>query len=79
MKITKGSISKGITKAMPLISGAISGALTYKTFKPQARRLSACIKSSMLLPQHSSAHIPTIDIGYEELPPELPPELPEDE
>ena len=33
----------------------------------------------MLLPQHSSAHTPTIEIGYEELPPDLPPELPKDE
>ena len=34
---------------------------------------------TMLLPQHSSAHNPTIEIGYEELPPDLPPELPKDE
>lgn len=79
LKITKGSLSKGFTKAMPLLGGAISGILTYKTFKPQAKRLGACLKRTMLLPQHSSAHTPTIEIGYEELPPDLPPELPKDE
>ncbi len=76
LKLTKGSVSKGITKAVPIVSGAISGALTYKTFKPQAKRLCTSLKRTMLLPQHSSAHTPTIDINYEELPPELPPELP---
>ena len=73
LKITKGSISKTLTKAVPIVSGMISGALTYKTFKPQAKRLCASLKHTMLLPQHSSAHTPTLDIDYEELPPELPP------
>jgi hypothetical protein len=76
LKITKGSISKSITKAVPVISGMVSGALTYNTFKPQAKRLCFNLKHAMLLPQHSSAHKPTLDVDYEELPPELPPRLP---
>lgn len=52
--ITKGSVSKGITKAVPLLSGVISGALTYRTFKPQAQRLSRHLRNNMLLPPHVS-------------------------
>ena len=73
--ITKGQMTKGISKAVPIISGMISGTLTYKTFKPQARRLSANLRNTMLLPQHSSAPR-TIDVNYEELPPELPTDVP---
>ncbi len=72
--LTKEQMTKGITKALPLISGMISGALTYKTFKPQAKRLGASLHCTMLLPQHSSAHSTTLDVVYEELPPELPPQ-----
>ena len=73
LKLTKGSVSKGLTKAVPIVSGMISGVLTYKTFKPQAKRLCSSLKRTMLLPQYSSAHTPTLDVDYEELPPELPP------
>lgn len=73
LNITEGNLSKGISKAMPILGGMISGALTYKTFKPQAKRLCASLHSTMLLHQHSSAHTPTLDVDYEELPPELPP------
>jgi len=76
MSLTSGSITKGVTKALPVISGLISGAITYKSFKPQARRLSVNLRSTMLLPQYSSAHTPTVDVDYEEMPPELPSELP---
>lgn len=75
VKLTKGSVAKGITKAVPLISGAISGVITYKTFKPQAKRLSLSLRRTMLLPEHSSASS-TIDVDYQELPPDLPPDLP---
>lgn len=73
MNITEGNLSKGLSKAMPILGGMISGALTYKTFKPQARRLGAALHSTMLLPQYSSAHTSTLDVDCEELPPELPP------
>lgn len=71
--LTQEQVAKGVSKAIPLVSGMISGALTYKTFKPQAKRLGAALHCTMLLPQHSSAHTPTIDVDCEELPPELPP------
>ncbi len=50
--LSKDTISKGVTKAIPLVSGVISGAITYRTFKPQARRLSRHLRNNMLLPQH---------------------------
>ena len=71
--LTQEQVTKGISKAVPLISGMISGVLTYKTFKPQAKRLGAALHCTMLLPEHSSAHTPTLDVDYEELPPDLPP------
>lgn len=47
--LSKGSLSRGIAKAVPLVSGMISGALTYRTFKPQAYRLSRHLRDNMLL------------------------------
>ena len=69
--LTKGGFAKGVTKAVPLISGVISGALTYNSFRPQAKRLSVNLKHTMLLPEHSSAS-KAVDVDYEEMPPELP-------
>ncbi|MBR2146746.1 MAG: hypothetical protein IJ925_04880, partial [Muribaculaceae bacterium] len=57
------------------VSGLISGALTYRTFKPQAQRLGFVLHNSMLqLPQHSSASQGerVEDIDCQELPPDLP-------
>lgn len=68
MEISKSSISEGMMKVVPIVSGAISGVLTHKTFKPQAKRLSMNLRRTMLLPQHSSA-VPTVDVDCEELPP----------
>ena len=73
VEISKSGISEGMMKVVPILSGAISGVLTYKTFKPQAKRLSISLRHTMLLPQHSSASR-TVDVDYEELPPPLPSE-----
>ena len=72
--ITKSSISEGITKTMPIVSGIIAGVLTYKSFSTQAKRLSLTLRKNMiLLPQHAAnAPAPTVDVDYEEMPPELP-------
>lgn len=73
MDITKSSVSEGLTKAMPIVSGVVAGVLTYKSFKPQARRLSINLRRNMLLlPQHAANAPEPIDIEYQELPPELP-------
>lgn len=38
-KITKESIGKTVTKAVPFVGGVVSGGLTYVTFGPMGRRL----------------------------------------
>lgn len=38
-KMVKASFAKGVSKAVPIIGGAISGGLTLATFKPMAIRL----------------------------------------
>ncbi|WP_114202006.1 hypothetical protein [Janibacter anophelis] len=39
MKITKKTVEKTITKAVPVVGGAVSGGLTYVTFRPMGHRL----------------------------------------
>lgn len=39
MKITKKSVEKTITKAVPVVGGVVSGGLTYMTFRPMGHRL----------------------------------------
>ncbi|XVX20380.1 hypothetical protein ACQP1U_00445 [Actinomycetota bacterium] len=39
MKITKKSVEKTITKAVPVVGGVVSGGLTYVTFRPMGHRL----------------------------------------
>ncbi|OKL47811.1 hypothetical protein BSR29_04280 [Boudabousia liubingyangii] len=39
VKITKDSFAKGVTKAVPLVGGVVSGGLTYVSLKKQANRL----------------------------------------
>ena len=75
MEISKNGISEGLGKVIPVVSGLISGALTYRTFKPQAQRLGFVLHNSMLqLPQHSSASPDGMveNVDYQELPPDLP-------
>ncbi len=73
-ELSRTGFTEGVSKLMPIISGVVAGALTYKSFKPQARRLSLNLRRTMLLlPQHSSASHPVVDVDYEELPPALPP------
>ena len=39
IKLTKESFAKGISKVIPVVSGAISGGLTYVSFKKGAKKL----------------------------------------
>ena len=39
LKITKKTVEKVITKAVPVVGGVISGGITYLTFKPMGNRL----------------------------------------
>lgn len=53
VKVTKDVFAKTIGKAVPIIGGGISGALTYVTFKPSAIRLEKHLKS-----------LPTADVNF---------------
>lgn len=46
VKLTKESFAKGLGKVIPIIGAAISGGLTYATFKPGAKRLQKVLKES---------------------------------
>lgn len=46
IKLTKESFAKGLGKAIPIVGAAISGGLTYATFKPGAKRLQKVLKDS---------------------------------
>lgn len=46
VKLTKESFAKGLGKVIPVIGAAISGGLTYATFKPGAKRLQKALKES---------------------------------
>lgn len=39
VRITKKTVEKTITKAVPIVGGVISGGLTYVTFRPMGQRL----------------------------------------
>ena len=43
-KITKRIYVKGASKAVPVIGGAVSGGLTYATFKPNCKRLKRSLR-----------------------------------
>lgn len=39
IKVTKDSFSKGVSKAIPIVGGIVSGGFTLATFRPSAKRL----------------------------------------
>lgn len=49
VKLTTQSFAKGVSKFVPILGGAISGGLTYATFKPQANKLMRNLKGTMML------------------------------
>ena len=50
-KMVKSTFAKGVSKAVPVLGGAISGGLTLATFKPMAHRL----KKHLSMLAHTSA------------------------
>lgn len=44
-KMTKDIFAKGISKAIPLLGGAVSGGVTYVTFKPMSHKLKRYLKN----------------------------------
>lgn len=53
VKMTKEVFAKGIGKVIPVLGGAISGGLTYATFKPSAKRLEKHLRK-----------LPTADVEF---------------
>lgn len=47
VKLTKDGFGKAVGKAIPLIGGVISGALTFATFRPSAKRLQKKLREQM--------------------------------
>ncbi len=48
-QITSKTAGRGISKAIPIVSGLICGGLTYATFKPQSKRLHQVLKANQTL------------------------------
>ncbi|MBM9458447.1 hypothetical protein JK386_00855 [Nocardioides sp. zg-536] len=46
-QITKKTVEKTITKTVPIIGGAVSGGITYVTFRPMCRRLADILARSI--------------------------------
>ena len=47
INLTKSSFAKGLGKAIPILGGAISGALTFASFRPSAKRLQKKLREQM--------------------------------
>ena len=49
VSITKQSFARGVSKIVPFVGGAVSGGLTYMTFKPQSKNLQKELRNKMIL------------------------------
>ena len=47
INLTKSSFAKGLGKAIPILGGAISDALTFASFRPSAKRLQKKLREQM--------------------------------
>jgi len=47
MSITRERAMRGVTRAVPLVGGIVSGTMTYFSFRPAARRLQRTLKKYM--------------------------------
>lgn len=67
-KMVKTTFSKGVSKVVPLIGGAISGGLTYVTFKPMAHNLKNHLSTlAHMSPQEFAEYESTITIDAEDI------------
>lgn len=69
VKMTKQIFARGVSKIVPVLGGAISGGLTYATFKPSAVRLKNHLKK--LLPAdveyYKTENSGSIDVDFDEI------------
>lgn len=47
IKVTKNSFAKGVSKAVPILGGVVSGGMTYVSMKPMGNRLSKVLSESI--------------------------------
>lgn len=48
-RVTKGSLTKRLSKIVPVVGGAVAGYLTYASFKPNAKQLQKVMAEDALL------------------------------
>lgn len=67
ISMTKSTFAKGLSKVVPVISGLISGGLTYVTFKPSAKKLKKKLKeeSSLFKVDNMCNEKEAEDVDYE--------------
>lgn len=69
-KVTKSSVEKIVTKAVPVIGGVISGGITYFSFRPVGNRLVEVLAKNLketVTPTLDTIDKPVIDGEFEEL------------
>lgn len=65
-KMVKATFAKGVSKAVPILGGAISGGLTLATFKPMANRLKKHLSNlAHMTPEEYNKYEAAIDIDDE--------------
>ena len=68
MKVTKTTVAQGISKAVPIVGGVISGSLNYVSMMPMANRLNTALDKACFnyTEEEMAADIETIEnIGEE--------------
>lgn len=67
-KMVKATFAKGVSKAVPILGGAISGGLTLATFKPMAIRLKDHLSTmAHMSPEEFAKYEAAIDIDSQDL------------
>lgn len=70
VKVTKTTVAQGISKAVPIVGGVISGSLNYVSMMPMANRLNAALNKACFnySEEEMAADIETIESIGEEVP-----------
>lgn len=49
VKLTKETFAKGLSKAIPVVGGVISGSITYTTMRPMGKRLAVTLSETLVM------------------------------
>jgi len=67
-KMVKATFAKGVSKAVPILGGAISGGLTFATFKPMTHKLKKHLSTmAHMSPKEFAEYESAIDMDMEEI------------